>query len=69
MTTVTAPAAPAKPSLLRTVARAIAWPFMAIADANTRVGEYEHLSRLSDAALAKRGLTRDQLPAYVCRDL
>lgn len=69
MTTLTASAAPAKPSLLRQVAGIVAWPFLAIAEANTRVHEYETLSRMSDASLAKRGLTRDMLPAHVCRDL
>lgn len=64
-TTTTAPVA----SPLRRILRALVLPFAMIAEAQARAGEYERLSRMSDAGLAKMGLKRGDLPAYVCRDL
>lgn len=47
------------------VARGIAVFFGDLARASEAAATYRRLSYLSDAALAKRGLTREDLPSYV----
>lgn len=41
----------------------------AYAERRTRRGEIERLNALSDAELAKLGITRDHIPQHVFRDL
>ena len=47
--------------------RAILRGVLAYAEANTYVKEVDALNRLSDEALAKRGLTRDDIVRHVFR--
>ncbi|MFP4274395.1 MAG: hypothetical protein ACLFRU_05150 [Paracoccaceae bacterium] len=41
----------------------------AYAESRSRTGEIRELEAKSDAELARLGITRDQIPAYVFRDL
>ena len=47
----------------------LATAFAAYLERRTRTDEIERLNALSDAQLAKLGITRDTIPAYVFRDL
>lgn len=46
----------------------LAW-FENYADSKSRRAEYEALQAMSDADLSKMGLTREDIPHYVFRDL
>ncbi|MEM1360347.1 MAG: DUF1127 domain-containing protein [Pseudomonadota bacterium] len=47
----------------------IAQGFLNIAESNARVREVEHLNRLSDTELARRGLRREDIVRHVFRDV
>lgn len=55
-------------NILRDAAYALARGFMSISENNARVRQMEHLQSLSDAALAKRGLRREDIVRHVFRD-
>ncbi|OWU85378.1 hypothetical protein ATO6_09385 [Oceanicola sp. 22II-s10i] len=54
---------------LDTFFSAFAQGFNAYVESRSRVAQIHKLNALSDAELAKRGITRDGIPAYVFRDL
>lgn len=60
-------------SRLRTTARAVLLGlregFAAYADRRGRVAEINRLNALSDAELAKLGISRERIPHHVFRDL
>lgn len=70
MTAPTLPLPAARPaSVLLRLGRALAFPFVVAGQATRARHEYERLSRMSDAGLAKMGLIRDDIVAHACRDL
>jgi len=52
-------------SRLASAGRYLADIFAGIAEGNEMARRYETLSRMSDAALAARGLTREELPQAI----
>ena len=59
------------PSIVRPVFQAVANTFdflVQLGSANQMAQDMEHLLSLSDEQLAKRGLTREELPQYVLKN-
>lgn len=58
-----------KPGFIVNIFSALFTGLGRIAEANWRVREIERLNRLSDAALAEKGLKREDIPRHVFQDV
>lgn len=66
MTTLTLPRTPERrPARLKAALRFLGAMIEGVAEAREMASRYAALSRLSDEELARRGLTRDQLPTAI----
>ena len=54
---------------LKSFGAAVAHGYTAYVNSRSRIDQIHAMNRKSDAELAKLGITRDQIPAYVFRDL
>lgn len=56
-------------AVLKTALGTIGDWMVRVGEANSRSDQIERLSAMSDAELARRGITRDRIVQYVFRDL